>query len=57
MKASSFKKAATLMLVVKSQVQKSIDVITCFFCIVKKQKFRSIETNSWTSSLSIVIFL
>ena len=31
----------------KSQVQKSGDVITCFFCTVKKQNFRSIQAHSW----------
>ena len=29
----------------KSQVQKSVNVITYFFCTVKKQKFRSV--HSW----------
>ena len=32
----------------KSQVQKSVNIITCFFCTVKKQKFRSI--HSWNPS-------
>ena len=31
----------------KSQVQKSGDVITCFFRTVKKQNFRSIQAHSW----------
>ena len=32
----------------KSQVQKCVNIITCFFCTVKKQKFRSI--HSWNPS-------
>ena len=32
----------------KSQVQKSVDIITCFFCTVKKQKIRSLMAHSWT---------
>ena len=28
----------------KSQVQKSVNVITYFFCTVKKQKFRSVHS-------------
>ena len=33
----------------KSQVQKSVDVITCFSCTVKKQKFKSIRVHSLTA--------
>ena len=42
-----FSKNSWFLFLDKSQVQKSVDVITCFFCTVKKQKFRSIQTHSW----------
>ena len=38
-----FTKDSCFLLLDISQVQKSVDVITCFFCTVKKQKFRSIH--------------
>ena len=42
----------------KSQVQKSGDTITCFFCTVKKKKFRSSQAHSWNPiPLSSVISL
>ena len=42
-----FSKNSWFIFLDKSQVQKSVDVITCFFCTVKKQKFRSIQAYSW----------
>ena len=43
-----FSKNSWFLFLDKSQVQKSVDVITCFFCTVKKQKYRSIQAHSWT---------
>ena len=40
----------------KSQVQKSGDVIICFFCIGKKQIFRSIQTHSCTPLFTVLSF-
>ena len=42
-----FSKNSWFLFLDKFQVQKGVDVITCFFCTVKKQKFRSIQTHSW----------
>ena len=42
-----FSKNSWFMFLDKSQVHKSVDVIICFFCTVKKQKFRSIQAYSW----------
>ena len=44
-----FSKNSWFLFLDKFQVQKSVDVITCFFCNVKKQKFRSIQAHSWNS--------
>ena len=40
----------------KSQVQKSVDVITCFSCTVKKQKFKGIQAHSWIPLFPMLSF-
>ena len=44
------KKNSCFLFLDKSQVRKSVDVITGFSCTVKKQKFNSIQAHSWTPS-------
>ena len=44
---NNFPKNSWFLFLDKSQVQKSVDVITCFFCIAKKQKFISTQANNW----------
>ena len=43
-----FSKNSWFLFLDKFQVQKIVDVITCFFCTVKKQNLRSIQAHSWT---------
>ena len=40
-----FSKNSLFLFLDKSQIQKSANVITCFFCTVRKQKFRSVHTT------------
>ena len=40
-----FSKNSLFLFLDKSQIQKSANVITCFFCTVRKQKFRSVDTT------------
>ena len=40
----------------KSPVQKSVDIITCFSCTVKKTNFKSIQAHNWTPQFSMLSF-
>ena len=40
-----FSKNSLFLFLDKSQIHKSVNVITCFFCTVRKQKFRSVHTT------------
>ena len=42
-----FRKKQLVLFLDKSQVLKSVNVITCFFCTAKKQKFRSTQAHDW----------
>ena len=42
-----FSKNSWFLFLDKSQVQKSVDVITCFSFTVIKQKFKTIQAHSW----------
>ena len=42
------KKNSWFLFLNKSEVQKSVQVITCFSYTVRKQKFKSIQVHSWT---------
>ena len=51
-----FSKNSWFLFLDKSQVQKNVDVITCFSCTVKKQKFKSIQAHSWTPHFPMLSF-
>ena len=42
------KKPSWFLFLNKSEVQKSVQVITCFSYTFRKQKFKSIQVHSWT---------